>query len=978
MSDAPPSETPDVAAPVPATSPVGLPTVGIAPVVVRAPRPPSTIRSHTLLVDAPPRRLRRVEDLLDLALSTIGSLSMLILAVYAHQTTTGVTQDVQNILAVVLRQVLVFPLQAIEGLATFIIPVAVLLGRILRRSWRSSVQAALGAVGGWLFGVTAYIALRTWAPTSLLAGLTVTGAGSAQLGISATYAALAGLLTGAGERRSVPAVRYGWASMWVIVGLAVLRSALPLSGAILSVLLGRAVGLVMRYILGVEDHRAHGIPLVRALRRAGLDAVCVVRMDRAPRARAWTVTTDAPLGYTEQVRENPLAAPVTGDAQADDAEPPALSDPAHDPEANTITQADDVDLAKVLSQAHSTALAEGRASVHRLYAVWDAGGVRRDVTVLDADRQVAGFLSTLWDRIRVKGLSPTRDMSVRPAAEHAALMTLEASRAGVRTPRLLGMAEAAESMLLVTEHVVGARSFDSLGADVPESVLDDLWEQIRCAHAAGLAHRAIDGGSVVVDAGGRVWLLDWDAGETISNELSRRVDLAQTLALVASGTGAERAIASASRTLSASQLASIAPMLQRVVLPSSTREAMGRRGRLLQELRDALVALTPTAHAPPRPDPPPPPPAGLAGDGLPGDLHCKSRRHGGPVDAVGADELRADQHRRRPGEYLVDPGRARLLTGHLSGRGPGPGGPVPDETEHMDLHRGSSGQFGRLPRGARGGGRCRHQSAFPQPQRRSDAGGRGHRRPGADHPIRRHRRPPHCSGGDDRPVHRIVPALGLGHGGGRRSCGRCDGGPGHSEGALLPVGEGGAHLPAGVAAADVDPVQPGPTGAGRRRHGPAESELRPLLRGEPVGLRLHPALLGAGHHLPGLQHGRLGGARARRHRTRRDRFDGGPGDRRRARRRGPVRRDRVPFGHLLDPDPRGVAQPAATPEDGKPVKGLRRPAPSIASADRRKDSAFQGASSAIPPIGSADRPTGVSADRLGRPADAHGLRCACT
>ena len=62
MSDAPPSETPDVAAPIPATSPVGLPTVGIAPVVVRAPRPPSAIRSHTLLVDAPPRRLRRVEE----------------------------------------------------------------------------------------------------------------------------------------------------------------------------------------------------------------------------------------------------------------------------------------------------------------------------------------------------------------------------------------------------------------------------------------------------------------------------------------------------------------------------------------------------------------------------------------------------------------------------------------------------------------------------------------------------------------------------------------------------------------------------------------------------------------------------------------------------------------------------------------------------------------------------------------------------
>ena len=35
-------------------------------------------------------------------------------------------------------------------------------------------------------------------------------------------------------------------------------------------------------------------------------------------------------------------------------------------------------------------------------------------------------------------------------------MTMEARRARVRTPGLLGMAEAAESVLLVTDHVVGA------------------------------------------------------------------------------------------------------------------------------------------------------------------------------------------------------------------------------------------------------------------------------------------------------------------------------------------------------------------------------------------------------------------------------------------------------------------------------------------------------------------------------------------
>jgi len=237
-----------------------------------------------------------------------------------------------------------------------------------------------------------------------------------------------------------------------------------------------------------------------------------------------------------------------------------------------------------------------------MYAVWDSAGERHNVTLLDADRQVAGFLSNVWDQIRVRGLSPTRDLSLRPAAEHAALMTMEARRARVRTPGLLGMAEAAESVLLVTDHVVGARSISDLGAEVDDDVLDQLWSQLQRAHAAGLAHGSIDASSVVVDESGRLWLLDWASGETISTELSRRVDLAQALALTALAVGAQRAIDAASRSLTTAQLASIAPMLQRVVLPRQTREVMGRRGasrQVLQDLRDALVALTPTADAEP-------------------------------------------------------------------------------------------------------------------------------------------------------------------------------------------------------------------------------------------------------------------------------------------------------------------------------------------------------------------------------------------
>ena len=624
------------------TSPVGIPVIGVAPAPEPAPAPgPAAPCSTTLLVDTTAHRLRRTEDLLDLTLTLLGIGAVLILAIYARQTTTGVTQDVQNALAVVLRRILVFPLQAVEGLTTFIVPLAVLLDRLLRRSWRSCGEAVISGIAGYAVAVAAMTGLVIWGPTALVMGLTVTASGTAQLGVSTVFASMAGLLTGAGDRNSSTTMRSGWAALWVILGLAVLRGALTLPGAVLSLLLGRTVGLLVRYVFGVEDRRAHGVTLVRALRRAGIDAVRVVRMDRAPEARAWVVTTDAPLGYTEQVREqvrdNPLtsdvptngagsAAPSASDHPADEIPVPAAAPaaepatgPTADPQAepvaspldprpsgsagaNTIRPATDVDLAAVLAEASSDALSQKRASVHRMYAVWDSAGERRNVTLLDADRQVAGFLSNIWDQIRVRGLSPTRDLSLRPAAEHAALMTMEARRARVRTPGLLGMAEAAESVLLVTDHVVGARSIRDLGSEVDDDVLDQLWGQLQRAHTAGLAHGSIDASSVVVDEAGGLWLLDWASGETISSELSRRVDLAQALALTALSVGAERAIDAASRSLTTAQLASIAPMLQRVVLPSQTREVMGRRGtsrQVLQDLRDALVALTPTADAEP-------------------------------------------------------------------------------------------------------------------------------------------------------------------------------------------------------------------------------------------------------------------------------------------------------------------------------------------------------------------------------------------
>ena len=88
---------------------------------------------------------------------------------------------------------------------------------------------------------------------------------------------------------------------------------------------------------------------------------------------------------------------------------------------------------------------------------------------------------------------------------------------------------------------------------------DGLNQRFRRAHAAGLTHRDLTSENVLVDGSGAVWLLGWESGEVASTELSRRLDLAQVLALLGVVAGPERALASASRALTREQMAAIAP-----------------------------------------------------------------------------------------------------------------------------------------------------------------------------------------------------------------------------------------------------------------------------------------------------------------------------------------------------------------------------------------------------------------------------------
>ena len=556
--------TPDPEPPADAVVPEGV-----------APLPPVRI------VDTPTERVRHPADLVGLILSLVGIGAVLVLAVYAQGTTTGLTEDVQGF-GSVLRRLLFLPVNVLEALITIIAPIAVLTELVLRRQ----VRHAFEAVGAALVGITLAI-LTTWVVVTigtdaLVDSLSVRARGEVVVAIPALLAGTAALLTGAGSRGRRRTIGWSWNLLWLALGVALITGLVTLPGALLTVLLGRVVGLAVRYLSGVQSQRAYGAALVDGIRRAGFEPVQIVR-----------------------VRDVASEHPEDG----------ADLDPA--------------------------VVALTRQGDHRVYATTTAQGDRLDVVVFDGDRQVVGMLTRFWRSLRLRGIDGRAVVSLRQATERAALLSYAAWSAGVCTPRLLGLAEAEDSMLLIQQHAHGAVPLRDLASEeLTDDVLDAIWEQVRIAHSAGLAHRSLTSDVVLVQAAespdalacdpaemhppvGRdvtarpaAWrrheppgatsegpvalLTGWAQGDVASSELARRLDVSHLLAVLALRVGADRAVESAARVLHDADLATIGPLLQAIALPRTTREEARRNKGVLAEVREALLARLPDTDVEPQ------------------------------------------------------------------------------------------------------------------------------------------------------------------------------------------------------------------------------------------------------------------------------------------------------------------------------------------------------------------------------------------
>ncbi len=236
-----------------------------------------------------------------------------------------------------------------------------------------------------------------------------------------------------------------------------------------------------------------------------------------------------------------------------------------------------------------------RTEATRRYLVTLESGPPLDVTVVDRAQQAQGFFYRMWRRLALRGITQRHSLpSLRQALEQEALLAYAAIAAGANAPKLIATSELGpDAVMLVYEHI-GGRDLDSLPDDeITDELMERAWGQVTALQSRRIAHRRLDGRSLLVDREGTVYLTHLRGGEIAAGDLLLRMDVAQLLITFGLRIGAERAVGAAVAVLGPDAVADSLPMLQPIALSRTTRAALRQLAReRAQRERQAVLDAT--------------------------------------------------------------------------------------------------------------------------------------------------------------------------------------------------------------------------------------------------------------------------------------------------------------------------------------------------------------------------------------------------
>lgn len=526
------------------------------------------LRHAVLVSDRIPVRQRRLEDLLEALASLAGIVLVLLVGVYASATAQGVEDDVREAFGSVIRQILFLPLSVLEGLYVIAAPVALIAHLLRRGQFAGIIHTVLTGVASAMLGWALLLAIPHL-PPFISDSLTIYTDTGELTSINVVIIVLAAMLTVTGTSSTSQTIRYSWWGIWLLLFFSLIRGAASLSGVLLTILLGRLLGNIARWIVGFNDGRAMPTDLVAACLDISLIPERIVRCD---------VTTKAEPLETWRVSEGS----DSPDFRRGQISPPLVTSSASAPETSF----------EVFPQF---SFGSGR-----VYQVWLADGAVLDMHVLDPDTGLQAIAEDAWHNFRFKGFSRWIAPAVKPSAERAMLTAASASAAGVRTSKPVGLADAGSSVAVFWETLPPVASlFDAResGVEITDDILDQAWSQLHSAHERGVCHRNLDRDALRIDESMNLWVLDWSQGDVGVTAMGRLIDCAQMLVHLSLVSDPDRAVAAARRQIGTAELLSTGLALQSAVLPRGLR-TLARKTKILDALRQNLSEVAPTSQAP--------------------------------------------------------------------------------------------------------------------------------------------------------------------------------------------------------------------------------------------------------------------------------------------------------------------------------------------------------------------------------------------
>lgn len=582
-------------------------------------------------------------------ITLLAIVGVMVVTVYGSSTALAVIRDVRTATSGIITSILFMPVNALEGLIGFVLPAALVIDMAWHRRWRTLATGALAVASAAAFTYGLLWLFSRYFPLS-----PITGQLSDSL-VEQTYfklipyvAVVSAILTVAGSGKRAKTTRWGWPLLSLVLVLSVLQGNQTLPGALITALLGVLCGLMWRYIAGDVPDRATGADLVRLVRRAGVDAQLVVRIDKLPdddALAAWLAPVYGDLGHIDRYgidqihrilqkagesfegappkpKGSEAASPESEQQRAghsrgaDDSRrangPLGAKDRLESKEDRQIPEpapgfgrvgrsakaasqrlrpADDVDPLALRNELLASYHPPLSKEASRNYIVVDSSGNPHHASFFDADQQIVGVLQSSWQRLVLTTTARQAEKTIDGAMDRFALMELASASAGLAPDRGLAVAGSDSSKVVILEVDGSTALSDVEPNEIPDEALDDVWDILQDAHRRGFSHGDVRAG-VTALKGGRAQLLHWENGHLAASEMERRIDMAQAMAMMAGTVGVERAIASASRCLPRDQIVSLAPILQKAVVPSETMAKFTEK-KQLERLRDRLTEQVP-------------------------------------------------------------------------------------------------------------------------------------------------------------------------------------------------------------------------------------------------------------------------------------------------------------------------------------------------------------------------------------------------